>query len=312
MLVVFVILLAPADRVGNGATEWELASKLQSIFHALNGYSSEIAAFEAAALIALFYVLFRTRQLSLSRPGLWLAGGFVLLFLMTPYRLLGSAFIDVRVPIAALLILPAYAKISMTRRVTAFAIAVPVAIALINVAVTAAVWLSYQDDYAKLKASFALLDRPSRVLVGRSIDGPEQLFDLAMRHAPTLAASAKAFVPTLFAIPGIQPIRVAKEYRDQAITDIIYYTPVPLPMLAFVASGTDDTRVPRFLRHWTDEFDYLYLVGPPIANPFPGQIEELTGGDFFTMYRIGPAQVHRSQESQRHQRSERTDGNSGK
>jgi hypothetical protein len=48
----------------------------------------------------------------------------------------------VRVAIAALLILPACATTSMTRRAVALAIAVPVAITLINVAVTA----HYQDD----------------------------------------------------------------------------------------------------------------------------------------------------------------------
>jgi len=300
MLAVFAVLLGPGDRVGNGATEWEFASKLRSIFRALNGYSAELAAVEAAALIALCYVLFRTGRLSLSRSGFWLAGGFVLLFLATPYRLLGTAYVDVRVPIAALLILPAYTMISITGRVAALAIAVPIGVALINVAVTSAVWLSYQDDYAKLKASFTLLDRPSLVLVGHSTDGPERLLELPMHHAPTLAVSAKALVTTLYALPGIQPINVVKEYRNQAITEIIYYSPVPLSILATVATGTNDLRVPRFLRHWTNEFDYLYLVGPRIANPLPGRIEELTGGKLFTMYRISPTQTPPSPETQPH------------
>jgi hypothetical protein len=293
ILVVFAISLAPADRVGNGATEWEIASKFRSIFLSLNGYSAELAGIEAVALIFLCYVLFRTGRLSLSRSGLWLAGGFVLLFLATPYRLLGSAYIDVRVAIAALLILPAYTMISMTRRVAALAIAVPIGIALVNVAVTSAVWLSYQDDYAKLKTSFTLLDRPSRVLVGDSTDEPGRLLELPMHHAPTLAVSAKAMVTTLFSLPGIVSINVAKEYRNLAITDVIYFQPVPLPILVALATGTDDPRVPRFLRHWTSEFDYLYLVGPHIANPLPGRIEKLTGGKLFTMYRISPTTMPR-------------------
>src|SRR4051794_8348076 len=111
-----------------------------------------------------------------------------------------------------------------------------------------------------------------------------------MDHAPTLAASAKAMVTTLIALPGITSINVVKEYQNQAITDVLYFVPVPLRILAAVATGTDDPRVPRFLRHWTSEFDYLYLVGPRIANPLPGRIEELTGGKLFTMYRISPAQ----------------------
>jgi hypothetical protein len=155
------------------------------------------------------------------------------------------------------------------------------------------VWLSYQDDYAKLKASFTLLDRPSRVLVGDSTDEPGRLLELPMHHAPTLAVSAKAMVTTLFALPGMQPINVVKEYRNLAITDVMYFYPVPLPILVALATGTDDPRVPRFLRHWTSEFDYLYLVGPHIANPLPGRIEKLTGGKLFTMYRISPTTMPR-------------------
>src|SRR5262249_13252567 len=121
-----------------------------------------------------------------------------------------------------------------------------------------------------------------------SIDGPEEILELPMHHAPTLAVSAKAMVTTLYALPGMQPISVVSKYRDQAITDIIYYSPVPLPLLASTAIGTDDTRVPRFLRNWASDFDYLYLVGPRIANPMPDRLEELTGGTQFAMYRIRP------------------------
>ena len=92
------------------------------------------------------------------------------------------------------------------------------------------------------------------------------------------------------ALPGVVSINVVKEYRNQAITDTILFELVPLPILVRFATGTDDPRVPRFLRHWTSEFDYLYLVGPHIANPLPGRIEELTGGKLFAMYRISPIQ----------------------
>jgi len=290
MLGVFAVLLASSTHVGNGPTEWKIASKFTSIFASLNGYSTELAVVEAAALIALCYVLFHTGRLSLGRSGLWLAGGFALIFLAMPYRLLGVAGVDLRVPIAALLILPAYTMISMTGRAAAFAIAVPIGIALINVAVTAAVWLSYQDDYAKMKESFTLLGRPSRILVGRSTDGPIGLLLRPMDHAPTLAVSAKAMVTTLFALPGMQQINVVKEHRNQAIAEVINYNPVSLSILVGLTTGTDDPGVPRYLRHWTNEFDYLYLVGPHIANPLPGRIEELTSGKLFTMYRISPIQ----------------------
>jgi hypothetical protein len=290
MLGVFAVFLASPTHVGNGPTEWKIASKFMSILGNLNGYSAELAVVEAAALIVLCYVLFRTGRLSLCRSGLWLAGGFALLFLVMPCWLLGVCFVDFRVPIAALLILPAYTTISMTARAATLAVAVPIGIALINVSFTTAVWLSYQDDYAKMKASFTLLDRPSRILVGRSTDGPIESLLWPMNHAPTLAASAKAMVTTLVALPGITSISVVKEHRNQAIAETINLNPVSLSILVALATGTDDPRVPRFLRHWTSEFDYLYLVGPRIANPLPGRIEELTGGKLFAMYRINPVQ----------------------
>jgi hypothetical protein len=112
-----------------------------------------------------------------------------------------------------------------------------------------------------------------------------------MVSAPTLAVSAKAMVTILMALPGVVSINVVKEHRNQAIAEVINHGPVSLPILAALATGTDDPHVPRFLRHWTSEFDYLYLVGPRIANPLPGRIEELTGGKLFTMYRISPTKT---------------------
>ncbi|MGY8684326.1 hypothetical protein Q2941_42220 [Bradyrhizobium sp. UFLA05-153] len=287
MLGVFAAFLASPTHVGNGPTEWKIVSKFLSILANLNGYSAELAVVEAAALIVVCCVLFCTGRLSWCRSGVWLAGGFALIFLVMPYRLLGVAGVDFRVPIAALLILPAYTRISMTGRAATLAIAVPIFIALVNAAATTEVWLSHQDDYAKIKASFTLLDRPSLILVGRSTDAPLGLLQWPMNHAPTLAVSAKAMVTTV-ALPGITSIDVVKERRNQAITEVINLDPVPLSILTALANGTNDPHVPRFLRHWTSEFDYLYLVGPHIANPLPGRIEELTGGKLFTMYRISP------------------------
>jgi hypothetical protein len=285
MLVALAAILAPTDRVGNGETEWEAASKLRSVFRALNGYSVEVGAIEAAVLIGTFYVLFRTGRLSLTRTGLWLFGGLLLVFLATPYRVLGTAYVDVRVPVVMLLVLPAFISVSMTRLAAQVAAVVPIGIALVNVAMTTALWLDHQNDFAKLRSSFALLERPSLVLVGRTIDGPEQRREHPMHHAPTLAVTANAMVTMLYALPGMQPISVVKEHRDQAIADIIYYSPVPLSLLARLA-GAADARAPRFVRLWTREFDYLYLVGPRIQNPFPDLLAELAGGEQFALYRI--------------------------
>jgi hypothetical protein len=287
VVAIGALSFALADRVGNGPTEWAPVSKLLASLLVLNGYSVEAGIVAAAAVLGVCYFVFRSKRLSMAYAGKWIAGGLLLLFLAMPFRLLGSAYADVRVLVAAFLILPAYTIVSATpARGAQPLIAVFIGLALVNVAITTAVWMCYQDDYARLRASFAFISAPSRVLVGRSIDGPERLLDIPMHHAPTLAVSAKAMVSMLIALPGMQPIRVVAAGRDQSVTDPTHFTPVPLPILVEFAGGTDDPRLPRFLRRWASEFDYLYLVGPRISNPLPDRLEELAGGSRFAMYRI--------------------------
>jgi hypothetical protein len=286
VLVVLALSHAAGRSVGNGATEWELASKLRSVFRLLNGYSVEAAAASAAIVIGALYVLFRWGALQITRTGTFVVLGFALLFVATPYRLHGSAYVDIRVVVALALILPAFVAVSAGRvKLLRRAGVAIVAVALVNIAITGAVWLSYRADYAQLKISFAPIGKV-RVLIGRSVNEAEDILELPMHHAPTLAVSVGAMVPTLYALPGMQPIRVTEEGRNTSITDINYYSPVPLEMLLPLAHGSDDARIPRFIRHWAQEFDYLYLVGPILPNPLPEQLHEVGGGPRFTMYRI--------------------------
>src|SRR5262249_43239090 len=87
-----------------------------------------------------------------------------------------------------------------------FLAVVTTAIILVNCAYVGYVWVSYQNDYDALKASFSLLRPKSRVLVSSGPDRPSAstvLMGAPMRRAPTLAVYyAQAFVPSLYTIPG--------------------------------------------------------------------------------------------------------------
>ena len=273
--------------VGNGTTEWELASKLRSVFRGLNGYNAELAAICAAALIMAIYMLFRSGVLTLSPTGRWVAGGLVLLFLAMPYRLFGTAYVDVRVLVAAVLIVPAFVFVDPHRsRWSARAAgALATVVIVVNATVSGAVWIGYQSEYKNLTTSFRLLGTSARVLVASSRDG-EDLLELPMHHAPTLAVSANAFVPSLYAFPGMQPIEAASQVAHLRIEDIRYLAPVPFQILQKTVAGTSESAVPLFVRQWVREFDFVYLVGPRVADPVPGVLQEIAAGNRFVLYRI--------------------------
>ena len=126
---------------------------------------------------------------------------------------------------------------------------------LINVSMVAWVWRSYRMEYAALKSSLAFIVKPSRVLVASS--GGVDLLESPIYHAPALAASVRSFVPTLFTFA--LPIVVTENTRHLEFSG---HNPAPISLLQSIARGTNDAAIPRSIRRWTQEFDYLYVVGP--------------------------------------------------
>jgi hypothetical protein len=105
-----------------------------------------------------------------------------------------------------------------------------------------------------------------------------------MYYAPTLAVHyANAFVPNLFTEAGKQPVRPREGVRGLAIP---YGGPVPSELLAAIATSQPPAGVPPFVRTWYRDFDYLYVLGPPAANPLPGLLEVLDTSERFVLYKI--------------------------
>ena len=289
VVVVLAAMHIAGGAAGNGTTEWELASKLRSVFRGLNGYNAELAAISAAALIFATYMLFRSGVLTLAPTGRWVAGGLILLFLAMPYRLLGTAYVDVRVLVAAVLIVPAFVFVGphYSRGAVRAAGALATALIVVNAALTGAVWIGYQSEYKKLKESFGLLGASARVLVANSREDEDHLLDRPMHHAPTLAVSANAFVSSLYAFPShMQTVEAADQVAHLRIDDIRFHAPVPVKILQAIVAKTSGAAVPRFVRQWTREFDFVYLVGPRVADPLPGVLQEIAAGHCFVLYRI--------------------------
>jgi hypothetical protein len=274
--------------IGGADTRWFLPLKPLWLFATLNGYDLIVSAAATTALLGLIYLAARHDLLRLESTGAWLAAGFAVLYLAMPSRLFETSFVDLRIIVAAALILPAFVSMSLPdRRWRLAAACCVIAITSANLAVVAFVWMSYRADYAAMIRSFAKIDRGSFVLVAHSGDADDpplkNLMEYPIYNAPTLAVHyADAFVPTFYAAAGKQPIIARGAYRRLQPP---YGGIAPIATLKAIAENVPPD-VPAFVRAWPRDFDYLYIIGPSSPNPMPRLLEELYLGPRFTLYRI--------------------------
>ena len=293
-LVLLATMELTAGAIGFEGTDWYFAFKLLWPFRIMNGYSTTAAAVSMALLIGAIYIAARRGYLRLETRGLWIAIGFAVLYVAIPSRLFGTSFADLRVLVAAALVLPAFCTLSLPRRAVFGTLTAAAAITLANLTIVSTVWFSYRADYSAMIESFSKLKAGSVVLVGTSGSGDDPPFhDLSeypLYNAPTLAAAyADAFVPNLFAAVGKQPIQALPAIQHLAVPNA---GPVPLAVLMAIAAGRTAPEVPQFIRSWTNDYDYLYLLGEPIANPMPELLEVLFSSRRFVLY--GVHRAHRT------------------
>src|SRR5262249_55231136 len=145
-----------------------------------------------AALLGLICVAARRGLLRFASAGAWLAAGFLVLYVAMPSRLFETSFVDLRIIVAAALILPAFVSLSLPDwRWKLAAASCAIAITSANLTVVAFVWTSYRADYAAMIQSFAKIGKGSLVLVAHSGDADDppmkNLTEYPIYSAPTLA-----------------------------------------------------------------------------------------------------------------------------
>jgi hypothetical protein len=289
VVALFGVMQLTAGSIGSEGSTWFFEFKPLWLLRIMNGYNLTVSAASALALTALLYFAAKRGVLRLEPAGIWLAIGFALLYLAIPSRLLGTSFVDLRVIPAAALIVPAFCSLSLpSRRWTIAALAAVTGITLANLAIVFVVWLPYRADYAAIIASFHKIDRGSLVLIGGSGESEDPPFsDLTqypMSYAPTLAVHyANAFVPNLFTAVGKQPVQARGAVQRLAIP---YGGPMPIRVLTAIAAGQTLSDIPPFIRTWYRDYDYLYVLGPHVANPLPNLLEELDRSARFVLYKI--------------------------
>ena len=282
------IFAAAGGAVGQPGSRWDLAFKFIWPVTAINGYSTPLSAASLGVLGLIVLRLRRANALNFEPAGGVLAAAFILLYLATPQWLQGTAYVDVRVLVAAALVLPAFVSVrfpnSIWRRNV---LAILACLVAVNLAYVAVVWTSYRADYREIIASFAQIGKGAKILVAR--EGDETPFRdqdwPPMSHAPVLAVHyAKALVSATMAVRGKQPLMSRPEFQRLNAQDAHAIT---VATLKEIAEKGERARIEdEAFRHWPEDFDYIYLIGAPIENPLPKLLEALESRRRFTLYRI--------------------------
>jgi hypothetical protein len=290
VLVVLSIMAFTGGSIGGVRTKWFFSLKWLWPLTILNGYYLMVSEVSVGALLVWIYLAVRRGALRLEPAGRWLAAGFVIIYLAIPLQLFDTSFADFRIIPAAALILSAFCSLSLPTPHWKLATAACVgAITLTNLAVVLFVWTSYRDEYAAVIDSFHAIDKGAMVLIGASGNDPpvRDPTDRPINYAPTLAVHyAKAFVPQLYSAEGKQPLRANPPLRRLVLPE--NGGPVPVGMLEAIAAGKAPAGTPPFILSWYRDYDYLYMVGPLIANPMPERLEELNHSLRFVLYKIRP------------------------
>jgi hypothetical protein len=250
------------------------------------------------------------------------AAGFVALLFASPGRLAGTVWIEERFPVMAALTLAAALRpdpVPSRRAMAVLAVAL-LAVSATRTALVAQVWRERQADVAALERALARLPVGARLLpmehtpAGGVKEAPRGRFlfsggDLWRNprawgtywHYPTLAVPwRRAFVPTLFAMRGKQPVRALPPWDALMVPDGI-----PVSVGALRADDpTKDERLRGFSVHhlarWRESFEYVLVLnadmpdGAGPARPVPG-LELVADEGFAQLHRIVPtAGPHRA------------------
>jgi hypothetical protein len=110
-------------------------------------------------------------------------------------------------------------------------------------------------------------------------------------HADCIAIIERsALVTTAFTVVGKQVMHARPPFRSQVDTQD--GTPPVVEKLVKVADR-EDTNPDDYWRHWTTDYDYLYVLftDGDFENPDPTRLTEVFAGDRFILYRIEKPQV---------------------
>jgi hypothetical protein len=263
--VLAVIVLA-AGPGGGADIGWSRPiRKLDILFNIVDNYHRWFDVATFALLVGLVIAGAARRALTVRRVMVLPLVLLCLAQLAMPNRLFGGTGVDHRMPVVLALLFVAASGIALRdRRRQAVLATLLVVLFVTRIGIVAATWIGYDRLYAPVVAALAALPPGSRLALASppasvhvSGDGPPMI------HLPALAVvTADAFVPTLFAFPGQQPLALREPYGALASAAS------PEDFWTLVAGGAAESR--RRAAAALPGYDFVIATAEP---------PEKTGGD---------------------------------
>jgi hypothetical protein len=272
--------------------------KIQSAFVGIRAYADWLDALTLAAIeLPILFSLISGRLAGHAGMVAATAGLLVCYFVFPPW-LAGTAWIDRRFALMASLAFAVALRPELAPRLARILAIFLLAVSLVRTGVVGSVWRARQADVAALSRVLDLVPpgaailplehsaRTSEVPIGRYTVLGEATF----RHLPSLAAPwRRAFVPTLFAERGKQPIEVLAPWSEIAERNG--------GSLASVNALTQpevydrDLKGASYLKAWRERFDFALVLNadiPDVHGRFvtPDGLELVKDEGFAQLYRI--------------------------
>jgi hypothetical protein len=196
-----------------------------------------------------------TRRLRLA-PRLTGAVGLVFAaYLLLPSQIYGGSGADHRLPVAIFLLLVAATAAKFPNRRTAAAIGAAAAVLLVaRMTAIEYVWLRADRTYSADLAGIDMLPRGAKLAVAYPASAVNFAPIPEVHLAALAAARREAFVPTLFAREGQQPIALKPSYDTLAVAA------TPQDLWAFIMAGRDTVKT-GVLRTALQQYDYVAVTG---------------------------------------------------
>jgi hypothetical protein len=204
---------APTGEIAHTAF-WRKADLLFSVFDNYN-HVFDIACF--VLLLSLFGWLAWMRSLRIAPRLVWSLCLVIVVYLLLPSQIYGGSGTDHRLPLALfLLVIGASAPRFPDRRTTAMVAVVAASLFVARLGIIEHVWREADRIYSADLAGIDALPRGARLAVAMPA-GLTHMMPVPEVHIPALAVARRdAFVPTLFADPGQQPIALNPPYAALA------------------------------------------------------------------------------------------------
>jgi len=273
-----LFLLSPAGE-GGGRIEFSpFLRKFDLLFNVFDNYSRWFDVTSFLLILGLFFYGWAKRRIAIHPAMFWPLGILVLAQIVMPNKILTASGVDHRMPLVlALVLVGSIGGTELLRRGKLLFTGLFLLL-LLRVGVVGAYWHGFEAIYRPALAALSALPQGSRIALGfppEAVNVPRQGPPLV--HLPTLAAFDGAFVPTLFAMGGQQPLAFKPEYRAlAAATDseaIWHY---------FV---TGDAPAPAIL----SRYDYLVLTAPAAFETASNKgLIPIALQPQFKLYRVAP------------------------